>query len=87
MGPCDEVIARLALAVEGVAADPSACARSPGRDFTRNRKLGLRDLLWTIVTMGTDTLGMELARASGAAAGAPTVGALCQQWAKLNDAC
>lgn len=82
---CDGVLARLRLAVEGVAADPWACARRPGRDFTRSRKLGLARLLWTIVTMGTDTLGMELLRACGMSAEAPTVGALCQQWAKLND--
>lgn len=85
MPVCDEVLARLRLAVDAVAADPEACARSPGRDFTRARKLGLPGLLWTIVTMGTDTLGMELLRASGMSPDAPTVGALCQQWAKLND--
>lgn len=82
---CDDVLARLRLAVEGVAADPAACARSPGRDFTRSRKLPLSELLWLIATMGTDTLGMELARASGMSAERPTVGALSQQWAKLND--
>lgn len=82
---CDDVLARLALAIERVAARPEECARSPGRDFTRSRKLGLRELLWLVVTMGTDTLGMELLRASGMSAEAPTVGALCQQWAKLND--
>ncbi|MDO4798845.1 MAG: transposase [Coriobacteriales bacterium] len=83
---CDEVRARLLAAVGDVAADPEACARSPGRDFTRNRKIGLFGLLWTIVTMGADTLRMELLRSSGLSAGAPTAGALCQQWAKLNDA-
>lgn len=80
-----DVLARLGAAVERVASRPEECARSPGRDFTRRRKLGLRELLWLIVTMGTDTLRMELLRASGMSAGAPTVGALCQQWAKLND--
>ena len=82
---CDDVLARLRLAVGAVASEPERCARSPGRDFTRNRKLGLARLLWTIVSMGTDTLGMELLRASGMSPDAPTVGALCQQWAKLND--
>ena len=85
MQACDEVLARLGAAVDDVASRPEECARSPGRDFTRSRKLGLRELLWLIVTMGTDTLGMELLRASGMSAAAPTVGALCQQWAKLND--
>ena len=79
------VASRLEASVEEVASRPEECARSPGRDFTRSRKLPLRDLLWTIVTMGTDTLGAELLRARGWDAGAPTVGALCQQWAKLND--
>ena len=75
----------LDAAIEAVASRPEECARSPGRDFTRSRKLGLKDLLRLIVTMGSDTLGMELLRAWGMDAGAPTVGALCQQWAKLND--
>lgn len=85
MQVCDVVRARLGAAVDRVSSLPEECARSPGRDFTRSRKLGLRELLWLIVTMGTDTLGMELLRASGMSAGAPTVGALSQQWAKLND--
>ena len=75
----------LDAAIRRVASRPEECARSPGRDFTRSRKLGLEDLLRLIVTMGSDTLGMELLRAWGMDAGAPTVGALCQQWAKLND--
>lgn len=80
-----DVRAKLRAAVERVASRPEECARSPGRDFTRSRKLGLAGLLWTLVTMGTDTLGMELLRAWGLSGSAPTVGALCQQWAKLND--
>ena len=85
MQVCDVVRARLGTAVDRVSSRPEECARSPGRDFTRSRKLGLRDLLWLIVTMGTDTLGMELLRASGMSPAAPTVGALSQQWSKLND--
>ena len=77
---------RLDAAIESVASRPEECARSPGRDFARNRKLGLGNLLRLIVTMGSDALGMELLRAWGMDADAPTVGALCQQWAKLNDA-
>ena len=76
---------RLDAAIEAVASRPEECARSPGTDFTRNRKLGLDALLRLIVSMGSDTLGMELLRAWGMDADAPTVGALCQQWAKLND--
>ena len=75
----------LDAAIEAVASRPEECARSPGTDFTRNRKLGLDALLRLIVSMGSDTLGMELLRAWGMDADAPTVGALCQQWAKLND--
>ena len=52
----DEVRARLALAVDRVASRPEECARSPGRDFTRSRKLGLRELLWLIATMGTESM-------------------------------
>lgn len=85
MPECDDVFAKLRLAVARVASRPEECARSPGRDFTRTRKVGLERLLWEIVTMGTDTLGMELLRSFGPRGDAPTVGAFCQQWAKLND--
>ena len=53
-------ISRLDDAIGLVCSVPEACARDPARDFTRGRKLGLRELLWLIVTMGTDTLRMEL---------------------------
>lgn len=79
----ERVALMLREAVERVAERPEACARSPGRDFTRSRKLPLAELLWLLVTMGTDTLGMELLRWSQASASAPSAGALCQQWAKL----
>mgnify|MGYP002627342897 CR=1 FL=1 len=81
----ESVALMLRGAVERVASEPERCARSPGRDFTRSRKLPLAELLWLLVTMGTDTLGMELLRASGMSREAPSVSALCQQWAKLSD--
>ena len=82
---CEDVRGRLGEAIARVAARPEECARSPGRDFTRERKLGLERLMCLLVTMGTDTLRMELLRSFGMSADAPTVGALSQQWAKLND--
>lgn len=81
----DRVRGALLAAVAEVAARPEECARDPGRDFTRRRKVTLDGLLWTITTMGTGTLGVELLRARGMSADAPSAPALCQQWAKLND--
>ena len=81
-----EAVARLLLrAIEVVAARPEECARSPGRDFTRDRKLGLARLLLLLVTWGQDTAACELAKMCGWDGSAPSPPALTQQWRKLND--
>lgn len=81
-----EAVARLLLrAIESLAARPEECARSPGRDFVRNRKLGLARLLLLLVTWGQDTVASELANLAGWDGAAPSGPALTQQWGKLND--
>lgn len=76
---------RLRGAIEGVASKPEECARSPGVDFTRSRKIPLAALLGTLVTWGEDTISAELADAIGWDGSAPTASAFCQQRAKLRD--
>ena len=81
-----ESVARTLLGcVESLAARPEECARSPGRDFTRDRKLGLARLLLLLVTWGRDTVAGELAKMFGWDGAAPSGPALTQQWKKLND--
>lgn len=81
----DLALRRLREAIRIVASKPEECARSPGTDFTRSRKLPLPKVLWTMVTWSGDTIGVELERASGWDGGAPTASAFCQQRAKLRD--
>lgn len=81
----DLALRRLRGAMRSVASKPEECARSPGTDFTRSRKLPLAKVLWTMVTWAGDTIGVELERASGWDGDAPTASAFCQQRAKLRD--
>lgn len=81
-----ERVARLLLRCIGsLAARPEECARAPGRDFTRDRKLGLARLLLLLVTWGRDCSYAELCDLAGWDGEAPSAAALTQQWAKLND--
>ena len=80
----EEALRRLRRAVAGVASKPEECARSPGRDFTRRRKIPLERLLWTLVTWGEDTMSAELADAFGWDGSAPTCSAFCQRRSRLR---
>lgn len=75
---------RLRGAIANMASRPEECARSPGTDFTRARKLPLERLLWLLVAWGEDTISAELADHFGWDGGAPTASAFCQQRAKLG---
>ena len=80
----EEALRKLRRAVAGVASKPEECARSPGRDFTRRRKIPLERLLWTLVTWGEDTISAELADAFGWDGSAPTCSAFCQRRSRLR---
>jgi hypothetical protein len=82
--PAERARKRLERAVRLVSSEPEACARDPGRDFTRERKVPLRSLLWIMVTWAWDTIGVELEDAYGWDGDAPTASAFCQQRAKLR---
>lgn len=47
----DSVKAILLAAIDSLAADPEKYAKRPGRDFTRNRKLGFKGLIRMLLTM------------------------------------
>ena len=79
----DLALRRLGRAIESVASRPEECARSPGRDFTRRRKLPLDEVLWTEVTWGEDTIGVEMHRRFGWDARAPSPSAFCQRRRRL----
>ena len=50
----DSVKAVLLAAVDDLAADPEMYAKRPGRDFTRNRKLGFKQLILMLLTMDVE---------------------------------
>ena len=81
----EDVARTLLRCVETLAARPEECARSPGRDFVRNRRLGLARLLLLLVCWGRDSAYAELAELCGWDGDVPSGPALTQQWAKLND--
>lgn len=81
----EQVARTLIGCIESLAARPEECARSPGRDFVRNRKLGLARLLLLLVCWGRDSAYAELCDLAGWDGAAPSGPALTQQWAKLND--
>ena len=47
----DSVKAILLATIDDLATDPQKYAKRPGRDFTRNRKLGFKQLLLMLLTM------------------------------------
>lgn len=81
----ENVALKLLDAIRWMAERPEECARSPGRDFTRVRSLGLGRLLLLLVTWAQDTVAAELADLAGWDGTAPKGPALTQQWAKLRD--
>lgn len=46
--------------IDEMAADPRPFVRHPGTDFTRGRKLGFRDTVSLVLSMGGSTLSQEL---------------------------
>ena len=50
------VKAMLLALINEMAAEPEKYSVNPGRDFTRNRKLGLRNTLLLLLTMEADSI-------------------------------
>ena len=48
--PAELALRRLERAVQLVCSVPEACARDPGREFTRSRKIPLNALGWIMTT-------------------------------------
>jgi hypothetical protein len=63
--------------------DPSKFAVNPGKDFSRNRKLGFQDLILTLLTMEGDCLKEEIYRYFGYDTSAPSKTAFYKQRKKL----
>ncbi len=81
----DSVKTILLAAIDELAADPEKYAKRPGRDFTRNRKLGFKQLLLMFLTMEGDCIREEVYTYFGRSTNAPSKAALYKQLQKLKD--
>ncbi len=81
----DSVKAILLAAIDGLAADPEKYAKRPGRDFTRSRKLGFRQLILMFLAMEGECIREEIYTFFGRSADAPSKAAFYRQLQKLRD--
>ena len=81
----DYIQSTLLAILNEISADPCKFVVNPGRDFTRNRKMGLRDKLLMLLTMEGDCIKEEIYRYFGRVKEAPSKSAFCRQRRKLNS--
>lgn len=81
----DSVKAILLAAIDDLAADPEKYAKRPGRDFTRNRKLGFKQLVLMLLTMEGECIREEIYTYFGRGTAAPSKAAFYKQLHKLKD--
>ena len=81
----DSVKAILLATIDELAADPERYAKRPGKDFTRNRKLGFKKLLLMFLTMEGDCIKEEIYTYFGRSVDAPSKAAFYKQLQKLKD--
>ena len=81
----DPVKAILLATINELADDPSKYAMNPGKDFTRNRKMGFKVFLLMFLTMEADCIKEEIYRYFGRSTNAPTKAAFYKQRKKLRD--
>lgn len=77
--------ALLLSALNEIAADPQKYAVNPGKDFTRNRKMGFHDTLLMLLTMEADCIKEELYRYFGRNTDTPSKAAFYKQRKKLTN--
>lgn len=75
----------LFAALKEIAANPKMYAVNPGKDFTRNRKMGFRDTILMLLTMEADCIREELYRYFGRTTDSPSKAAFYKQRRKLNE--
>lgn len=81
-----DLIKRLLFeSINEIATDPAKYAVNPGKDFTRNRKMGFFDTILMLLTMGADCIKEEIYRYFGRNTEAPSKTAFYKQRQKLNS--
>lgn len=81
----DYIKTTLKAVINEIAADPRKFVVNPGKDFTRNRKMGFRDTLLMLLTMEDDCIKEEIYRYFGRIKEAPSKSAFYRQRRKLNS--
>lgn len=81
----DSVKAILLAAIDQLAAYPEKYAKNPGRDFTRNRKLGFKQLLLMFLTLEGECIREEFYTYFGRNTDVPSKAAFYKQIRKLKD--
>ena len=81
----DYIKITLMAIIDEIATDPSKFVVNPGKDFTRNRKLGFRNTLLMLLTMEGDCIKEEIYRYFGRNKEAPSKSAFYRQRRKLNS--
>lgn len=79
-----KIKATLLATIKELAADPSKYAVNLGKDFTRNRKMGLKKFLLMFLSMEGDCIKEELYRYFGRTTDAPSKAAFYKQRQKLR---
>lgn len=85
MKTATDVKTALLASIHEIAANPEEYVLQPGKDFTRNRKIGMSDLLLSLLTMEADCMQEEIYRYYGRTTDAPTKSAFYKQRKKLKD--
>lgn len=85
MHSSDSIKSTLLAVVDEIAEDPGKFVVHPGKDFSRNRKMGLKDTLLMLLTMEGDCIKEEIYRYFGRKEEAPSKSAFYRQRRKLNS--
>ena len=85
MNVSDSTKAMLLDSIKDLEADPCKFARSPGKNFTRKRKLDLQNFLLMLLSMEGDSIQEELYRYFGRSIDAPSKAAFYNQRRKIHD--
>ena len=81
----DAIKTLLLASINEIAEDPVKYAVNPGKDFTRNRKMGFQDTILMLLTMEADCIKEELYRYFGRKPNTPSKAAFYKQRKKLNE--
>lgn len=74
----------LSKSIDELSMQPELCAKNAGKDFSRNRKLPFKKVVYAILSMAGKSLSNELMECFGLNSNIPTVSAFVQQRNKIN---